>query len=415
MRKATILIALLLLPLSLFSISVNGNEIENPFPSRENLEAFGFERQSDIFRGIEVNLITTETGKEIYSYFGHTSLEVLIPGYRPVFYDYGYFSFSEGFYRNFLFGRLFYNVYASDGELRLKGFEAEDRSVHRTPIDLSEEALSAIFSYLQYNTRSENNTYLYDYYLDNCATRVRDIYNEATGGEFKRWAEGMKTGSTLRKSANLYLDKNPIVSFTLSYLQGPAIDKPITLYEECFLPLSLMKAIEIFEGVESTTVYEAEGRKEFRDLSLNTWCLIFSLSLYFIALFFYSSRKKAVRRIMDIIMSVIYIYFFILSIVLVFVMCFTNHAVTYFNANILYANPLILIMAAEALRGRRCSKRFAYSIISMSVIAIAFIMKALFPLVFIQENLGILMVMSSIYLINITYYFLQKEREENIG
>ena len=48
-------------------------------------------------------------------------------------------------------------------------------------------------------------------------------------------------------------------------------------------------------------------------------------------------------------------------------------------------------------------------------IAIAFIMKALFPLVFIQENLGILMVMSSIYLINITYYFLQKEREENIG
>ena len=128
MRKATILIALLLLPLSLFSISVNGNEIENPFPSRENLEAFGFERQSDIFRGIEVNLITTETGKEIYSYFGHTSLEVLIPGYRPVFYDYGYFSFSEGFYRNFLFGRLFYNVYASDGEMRLRGFEAEDRS-----------------------------------------------------------------------------------------------------------------------------------------------------------------------------------------------------------------------------------------------------------------------------------------------
>lgn len=397
------------------SASISKEMLDNPFPSVENLEAFDFESRQLTYPGIEINLMTTETGDEVYSYFGHTSLEVRIPGYIPLFYDYGYFSFSDGFYLDFVLGRLFYNVYATDGEMRISGFKSANRTVHRTPLDLSPKMKNAILEFLSYNTEPENNTYLYDYYLDNCATRVRDIYNEATGGEFKRWAEGMKTGSTLRKSANLYLDKNPIVSFTLSYLQGPAIDKPITLYEECFLPLSLMKAIEIFEGVESTTVYEAEGRKEFRDLSLNTWCLIFSLSLYFIALFFYSSRKKAVRRIMDIIMSVLYIYFFILSIVLVFVMCFTNHAVTYFNANILYANPLILIMAAEALRGRRCSKRFAYSIISISVIAIAFIMKALFPLVFIQENLGILMVMSSIYLINITYYFLQKEREGNIG
>ena len=241
------------------SASISKEMLDNPFPSVENLEAFDFESRQLTYPGIEINLMTTETGDEVYSYFGHTSLEVRLPGCIPLFYDYGYFSFSDGFYLDFVLGRLFYNVYATDGEMRISGFKSANRTVHRTPLDLSPKMKNAILEFLSYNTEPENNTYLYDYYLDNCATRVRDIYNEATGGEFKRWAEGMKTGSTLRKSANLYLDKNPIVSFTLSYLQGPAIDKPITLYEECFLPLSLMKAIESFEGVESTTVSTRTG------------------------------------------------------------------------------------------------------------------------------------------------------------
>lgn len=409
MRKATILIALLLLPLSLFSISVNGNEIENPFPSRENLEAFGFERQSDIFRGIEVNLITTETGKEIYSYFGHTSLEVLIPGYRPVFYDYGYFSFSEGFYRNFLFGRLFYNVYASDGEMRLRGFEAEDRSVHRTPIDLSEEALSAIFSYLQYNTRSENNTYLYDYYLDNCATRVRDIYDEATGGSFKAWAENIKSGSTLRRAANAHLDKNPAVSFTLNYLEGPSIDRPSTLYDECFLPLTLMRAIEEYEEVESQTIRESKSLTEYRSLSLNTWTLIFSIAFYFISMLLYASKRRWLCRLSDILNAILYLYLALLSAVLLFMMSATNHSVTYFNANLLYANPLIIIMAAEALRGKKERKRYVFSLVSITILAIGFSMKAIFPEIFIQENLPVLTLMGSVYLINISRHFLNEK------
>ena len=261
MKRVILILIAIISSFPINSASISKEMLDNPFPSVENLEAFDFESRQLTYPGIEINLMTTETGDEVYSYFGHTSLEVRIPGYIPLFYDYGYFSFSDGFYLDFVLGRLFYNVYATDGEMRISGFKSANRTVHRTPLDLSPKMMNAILEFLSYNTEPENNTYLYDYYLDNCATRVRDIYNEATGGEFKRWAEGMKTGSTLRKSANLYLDKNPIVSFTLSYLQGPAIDKPITLYEECFLPLSLMKAIESFEGVESTTVYEAEGRK----------------------------------------------------------------------------------------------------------------------------------------------------------
>ena len=397
----------------LFAASVKKEGIENPFPSLENLEAFDFERQSEVYPDMKINLITTETGDEIYSYFGHTSLELILPSLPPLFYDYGYFSFSNGFYINFIFGRLLYNVYATDGAMRLDLFEMEDRTVHRTELKLSNQMKNAIFSFLRFNTREENNTYLYDYYLDNCATRVRDIYNEATGGDFKRWAEGIYNGTSLRRCANLYLDKNPIVSFTLNYLEGPSIDKPISLYEECFLPLHLMEAIEEYEMIESDVIITSEGRNQYRTLSLNTWTLIFSLSLYLVTFILYSSKRRWIKRIADMLMGILYLYLFVLSAVLLFMISATNHTVTYFNANLLYINPLIIIMAAEAIRGRKINKRYWYSIISLALLALAFIFKALFPDVFIQDNLSVLMLSGSIYLINITRFFIEREKQSD--
>ena len=282
MKRFTALIMVIFMLSFLSAASIKKEGLENPFPSLENLDEFNFERQGEVYPDMKINLITTETGDEIYSYFGHTSLEIILPSLPPLFYDYGYFSFSNGFYINFIFGRLLYNVFATDGAMRLDLFEMEDRTVHRTELKLSNQMKNAVFSFLRFNTREENNTYLYDYYLDNCATRVRDIYNEATGGDFKRWAEEIYNGTSLRRCANLYLDKNPIVSFTLNYLEGPSIDKPISLYEECFLPLHLMEAIEEYEMIKSDVIITSEGRNQYRTLSLNTWTLIFSLSLYLV-------------------------------------------------------------------------------------------------------------------------------------
>ena len=91
-------------------------------------------------------------------------------------------------------------------------------------------------------------------------------------------------------------------------------------------------------------------------------------------------------------------------------MCFTNHSVTYYNSNLLYANPLIIIMAAEAIRGRRENKRYAFSLVFITLLCIGFIFKAIFPDVFIQENLSLMMLMATIYLINITRHFYIKNK-----
>ena len=410
MKRALSSILLIFISINLFSLSIEGGNIENPFPSEENLKNFNFSDIAVYYPEIEINLITTETGDELYSYFGHTSLEINVPSIRPSFFDYGFFSFSEGFYRNFIFGRLLYNVYQTDGTRRIEAFKSEDRTVHRTPLSLGIQEKNAILSFLLYNTRPENNTYLYDYYFDNCATRVRDIYNEATGGAFKTWASGINTGLSLREEANIHLDKSPLISFTLNFLEGPSIDKAANLYEASFLPINLMKAIEQYQDTESTMVYESASRQNTRSHSLMYYTCLFSVAYFFIALLLYGSKIRFFNRLSDIINALIYLYFFILSTLLIFFMAFTNHSVTYFNANVLYANPLMIILLAEAIRGKRTKKRFYISVLELIIIASALIIKGMFPLFFIQENIPHLIFLSALYLINVIHYFISKER-----
>ena len=123
----------------------------------------------------------------------------------------------------------------------------------------------------------------------------------------------------------------------------------------------------------------------------------------------YASKRRWLCRLSDILNAILYLYLALLSAVLLFMMSATNHSVTYFNANLLYANPLIIIMAAEALRGKKEGKRYVFSLISITILAIGFSMKAIFPEIFIQENLPVLTLMGSVYLINISRHFLNEK------
>ena len=72
------------------------------------------------------------------------------------------------------------------------------RSVEEYTLDLTPEAKFQILEFLKHNALEENNTYLYHFYKDNCATRLRDIIDAATGGDFQKWAKGRETEGTYR-------------------------------------------------------------------------------------------------------------------------------------------------------------------------------------------------------------------------
>jgi len=125
----------------------------------------------------QMSLLTASPGKALYSAFGHSALWVYDPvmGIDEV-YNWGTFDFNApNFYMNFLRGRLWYMLTVVPLQAFLWEYEYQGRSMHEQVLNLNAAEKEKIYEYLQYNRRPENVHYLYDFFYDNCATRIRDL------------------------------------------------------------------------------------------------------------------------------------------------------------------------------------------------------------------------------------------------
>ena len=400
--RTLILLLLILLPLSAASVVNEG--LSGGFASEENLKRFDFASESsDEYTNVEINLLTQSPGEAVYTWFGHTSLEVSIPSYLDRDYNWGVFAFSASFYKDFAFGRLFYSLMANDMAYSIFKAEYEERELRSLELNLTPSAKKSVIDFLNLNSKSENQHYLYHYYLDNCATRVRDIYNAATIGEFKAWAEGINTHKSFRDYTTDYMsDKSFIVSWTLNALQGPAIDKKINLYEACFMPDVLESAIEEFQKSKSIVIVESPEKIKApisNDLLISS--LLIGLT---IAIFIYTEERHRIR-VWGLLTFIFNLFLSILSLVFLFFMLFTNHDVTFFNENIIFINPLLLIPAFQGLltlirkkdRGHR-GTTITYRILTLLTIVLL-IFKGLFPSFFIQENFSAMFLVLPLYIL----------------
>lgn len=402
-KKVLSAIAALLFSAVLSAASVSPTKLADPFPSRENLLKFDFSADDPeaFYDDLEISLVTTGAGDETYALFGHTSLELEYPGTSGRFYDYGFFTFSDGFYLDFALGKLYYNVYRTDAEMRIAGFMAEDRTVERTVLPLGPAEKKGIMEFLDYNVLPENNTYLYDYYEDNCATRVRDIIDEATGGEFKAWSEKIPTGESFRSSSNRSMQSQFLPAFAINYLEGPSVDRPLSRWELMYLPDELRKGVEDFFGTSSETVYGSLSRQPYNGPSIFAETVLLTVVVFIFLLSTGNCGNRTVGLISDIVSGCIYGILALMSCVLLFMMCFTNHEVTYMNENILFLNPVLFIFAYDAFRGKRHERRGRLSLVLICIIAVLAILKGLLPEVFIQDNTVHMLFMSGICLAEI--------------
>ncbi len=398
MKKILFLLVSVFLLQAVLAASFSSMPLDNPFPSEENLLKFDFSNGDKDLGEYKINLITIDTGDEVYTYFGHTSLEVVTPDQNDVFFDYGFFSFDDGFYLNFAFGRLYYMVAASPSFLRMAGFDNEKRTVRTVELKLDDAQKEGIINFLNYNIQQENQTYLYHYYNDNCATRVRDIINAASGGQFKAWAKNIQTGITKRDAAAKYLDKDLFFSFIINYLEGPYVDEPMDLYQAMYLPEILEKAVNEYQHTESHVLMSDSVRTKYAKIPFGLKMSVLSILCLFLSYSSVFSKNRILRRIANIVLALFFLFLSILSAVLFFMMFFTNHDVTYLNANILFINPALIVFFAESIVGKNYKKRGRLSLLFLSIMSCALIIKGLFPMVFIQENLAFYMLMASIYI-----------------
>jgi len=296
-------------------------------------------------------------GDELYLWWGHIGLVVedKITG-KARFFDWGVFNFDqENFYVNFALGRLLYSCMVSPADNNFRFFIRTNRDITLYTLDLPAETKEAVLRYAENNVRPENRDYAYHHFRDNCATRIRDIVDMAIGGQLKA-AFGEAPGRfTLRQHVRRHTWAHPFFDWILNFWMGQDIDRPITIWDEMFLPSEIALRIKDFRytdprGQERKLVSAVEilntshGRPLVLDVPRIQWPRELAASLLFscvVSLVYFLLKSRKIRRIfLGILQSLLGLFFGTAGSLLFFMSFFTNHDYTYHNSNVLFVNPL---------------------------------------------------------------------------
>jgi hypothetical protein len=186
----------------------------------------------------------------VWERFGHNALRIRdeVTG-EDVAWNWGMFDFDQpNFVARFLTGDTKYWVDGFDANALAAHYaQRENRSVWIQELALTDAQKAALLDYVRWNASEAHKFYRYDYYRDNCSTRVRDAIDRVTGGALRRaltlraapTAEGNSwRGHTRRLVAG---DVPTYVGIQLAL--GRGADAPLNAWEAGFLPVQLMQAV----------------------------------------------------------------------------------------------------------------------------------------------------------------------------
>lgn len=206
-------------------------------PARQEGDPFGVEPTQD-GRRLAVYLVTFGPGPRIWERFGHNAILIrdTVTG-EGVAYDYGRFSFDEKrFFIGFARGRMQYWMGREDGVALINAYVRRQRSAWMQQLALGPAERIRLRELLEADYERDRGRYRYDYYRDNCSTRLRDAIDQVAGGAIRATLDSARTSVSYRWHTRRSLQNNPLNYFAVDAGLGPAADLPVTRYQETFLP-----------------------------------------------------------------------------------------------------------------------------------------------------------------------------------
>jgi hypothetical protein len=335
---------------------------------------------------LTVSLLTMGNGANVWELFGHNAIWIhdAVAGSDSV-YDWGRFTFEqEGFILNFLRGRMLYSMgYVSIEDTKYQ-YQRFNRAIWIQELDLTAAEKLAIRDLIRINLRPENFYYRYDYFLDNCSTRIRDLLDRVVGGAVRTQLTSRSTRTTYRShSLRLMQNDKPLVTGVDIGLGRPA-DKQLTEWEEAFLPTRLQAALRgvTLDGgarrlVKSERLFQPADREPEPAAPPPLGRLLLATSVIFIAIVgvLATRRSRGPRLVAAILVGVSAILAGIIGTILTLLWTLTDHVAAHNNENLLLINPLwfgaigIAIVIARS-RGGRVPRLVARVLLGLTTIAL---------------------------------------------
>ena len=294
-----------------------------------------------------ISVLTCGAGFEFFESFGHTALRVCdtSSGMDYVF-NWGIFDFStDNFYLKFAQGQLPYMLGITTYERFVREYACDGRSMYEQVLDLTNEEKQTVWDTLYRNSLPENKYYNYDFFEDNCATRIRDIIQYSLQNRHFQTDIFPENSLTFRELFHPYTENFLWWRFGIDIALGMRSDKKVSTFDYMYLPDDLMNQFDTTILINDTKVLTLSKQSILEEMCPHSEPTVFSPNMLFwillaltILLSFFEWKKGFYAKAFDI---VLFAVMAILSLLVFYLAIISDHNATKENLNLLWANPLL--------------------------------------------------------------------------
>lgn len=317
---------------------------------------------------LEISLLTCSPGPEIYSTFGHSAIRVkdTLRGLDRV-YDYGTFDFNTpNFTLKFIKGDLKYRLSTGTFNQFIEVYTIEGKGVIEEKLNLTTYDKERFYKLLKENQKPENRYYHYDFFFDNCSTRIRDLIEGLESVTYQK--EEVETNKTFNDGLNEHFSNKEWLGLGINLVLGQSADKIMTYRNQMFLPKYLSKNLSSYSNRENgRSILQSPkallpNRLVFENSSSFKLSPLLCFSLVLLVVVFAFFRKP---YWLHIITPILYFSLGFAGLLLLFLWFGTSHHTTRFNWNVIWASPIYIVLIFL-----KKSKIKNYVLITLSIITV---------------------------------------------
>ncbi|WP_027136893.1 lipoprotein N-acyltransferase Lnb domain-containing protein [Gaetbulibacter saemankumensis] len=313
-----------------------------------------FSQNPQLSEAAQISVLTIGPGTSLNDAFGHSAFRIKDPikGNDLVF-NYGVYDFNTpNFYLKFAQGRLHYLIGLNYYEDFFESYIAQNRSIKEQFLNLTLEEKQTLYHYLLNNLKPENRAYLYDFFYDNCATKIKDVAQLSLDNNIKFNIPENYQEATFRTLIQNNLSSNSWGSLGIDIALGAVIDKKSTPEEQMFLPENIYKFFK-YATLKSNnqalvtserTLYEKRDIPSPTNFFSSPFFIIGLISLGILLLTYNDYKKQKRTNWLDVSLFSITGFIGIFILLLWFA---TDHKGTHQNYNLLWAFALNILVIGE--------------------------------------------------------------------
>ena len=298
------------------------------------------------------SILTCGPGNEFYESFGHSAIRVCDTANSiDIVFNYGMFEFDQPhFYLKFFHGQLDYFVSAHPFDEFLFEYDYFGRSVFEQKLKLDSAELQNLFVALCRNIMPENRYYKYDFFRDNCATRIRDMIEKSLDGRSLKTDVCPTEENTYRDLIYKHTEETLLWwRFGIDLLLGSRCDRPISAWQKMYIPMEMMLQYDTThiaggETLTEPTVQLLTDRRMPASKSISPTLCFWTLFAVVLLLTLIGRIWKWKLYWVD---GILFAVVGIVSLILTYMWFVSDHWCTKANLNLIWANPLYLWLLAR--------------------------------------------------------------------